>query len=107
MGNLIGFALTPPGLEFREKVAVELQAGEASLHSFHAVHWSGPNRTRRRRVALAIRYVAADIMRGPFQQPMREFAMLAAGSYDASSGAFDLEPVPLVDVGEAELAVHR
>ncbi len=40
-----------------------LMAGEASLHYFRTVHWSGPNATNVRRVGLAIRYARADMGR--------------------------------------------
>ena len=35
--------------------------GEASLHHFHLIHKSGPNRANTQRVALAMRYIAADV----------------------------------------------
>ncbi len=38
-------------------VAVELQAGQASIHHGHLFHASGPNKTNDRRIGAAIRYI--------------------------------------------------
>jgi hypothetical protein len=85
-----------------------LMAGEASLHSFRTVHWSGPNATDARRVGLAIRYVRADISREEraAAPTTRETATLVSGTYDPAIGSFDLEPVPLVPAGEDEVRAH-
>jgi len=42
------------------QVLLELNAGEASLHSFFTIHCSGPNSSQNSRVGLAIRYVDAS-----------------------------------------------
>ena len=87
--------------------AAELLAGEASLHSFRTIHWSGPNRSKRRRVGFAIRYVRADIGRAEGGRRARESATLVRGHYTPSQGAFDLEPEPQHAAGEAERASHQ
>ena len=82
----------------------ELKAGEASLHAFRTVHWSGPNLSARRRVGLAIRYVRADI--GRAKGTTRESATLARGRYEPAQGAFELEAEPQTEAGDAERASH-
>ena len=42
-------------------VALEMQAGQISLHSDWILHGSEPNRSNRRRCGLAMRYVSADV----------------------------------------------
>lgn len=108
--NLIGFhccdaEFLAGAQEDEDAVPVELGAGEASLHTFRTLHWSGPNLTNERRVGLAIRYVRADVGRNR-KLPCRESAMLACGSYDPAFGAFDLEPPPSCDAGPKEREVH-
>eukprot|EP00913_Durusdinium_trenchii_P003513 g3250.t1 len=102
--NLIGFKCEEANQVFDsdEAVPVELKAGEASLHTFRTLHWSGPNLTSTRRVGLALRYVRADVARSrPLRR--RESATVAAGRYDARRGAFDVEMEPRRALGEEEL----
>ena len=42
-------------------VALEMQAGQISLHSDWILHGSEPNRSNRRRYGLAMRYLSADV----------------------------------------------
>ena len=42
-----------------QRVRLELEPGEASLHAWRTVHSSGPNTTDTDRVGLAIRYSTA------------------------------------------------
>jgi len=42
-------------------VALELRAGQISLHSDWVLHGSEPNRSNRRRCGLAMRYLSADV----------------------------------------------
>ena len=42
-------------------VALEMQAGQISLHSDWILHGSEPNRSNRRRCGLAMRYLSADV----------------------------------------------
>ncbi|CAJ1394616.1 unnamed protein product [Effrenium voratum] len=102
--NLIGFRCCEEPLE-EEATPVELGAGEASLHTFRTLHWSGPNLTGLRRVGLAIRYVRADVARSR-QLQRRESAMVACGAYLPELGAFDLESEPSEDFGPLEQAQH-
>ena len=97
--NLIGFRCLE---EDEESTPVELRAGEASLHGFRTLHWSGPNLTASRRVGLALRYCRGDVRRS--RPLVRESAMVVCGSYAA--GAFDLERAPSEAYGEAERKQH-
>lgn len=83
-----------------------LLAGEASLHFFRAVHWSPPNTTAGRRLGLAIRYVAASVVRSGSTRA-RESATLVSGAYESCGGAFDLEAEPTSEAGQAEWAQHE
>jgi non-heme Fe2+,alpha-ketoglutarate-dependent halogenase len=51
-------------LAYGTPVDVELKAGEISLHSDLLLHGSEPNRSRRRRCGLTLRYCAADVRAG-------------------------------------------
>lgn len=104
--NLLAFNQTVPGYTAADGSPAPLRAGEASLHSFRTVHWSPPNRTPHRRVGLAIRYVAASVVRDPTRVRVRESATLVCGEYEPLDGAFDLEPEPAIDGGEAERRAH-
>ena len=42
-------------------VALEMRAGQISLHSDWILHGSEPNRSDRRRCGLAMRYLSADV----------------------------------------------
>ena len=86
-----------------------LMAGEASLHYFRTVHWSGPNATNVRRVGLAIRYARADmgrVERAAAAPATRETATLVSSTYDPATVSIDLEPIPLVPAGEEEVRAH-
>jgi hypothetical protein len=50
--------------QFGEPVAVELKAGEISMHSDLLLHGSEANRSDRRRCGLTLRYCAADVRAG-------------------------------------------
>ena len=74
-----------------------LMAGEASLHYFRTVHWSGPNANNVRRVGLAIRYARADmgrVERAAAAPATRETATLVSSTYDPATVSIDLEPIP-------------
>ena len=86
-----------------------LMAGEASLHYFRTVHWSGPNANNVRRVGLAIRYARADmgrVERAAAAPATRETATLVSSTYDPATVSIDLEPIPLVPAGEEEVRAH-
>ena len=85
-----------------ERVRLELEPGEASLHSWRSVHSSGPNTSDRERVGLAIRYMTDEVQN--VKAVVRERASLVCGS----GGMFwDLETPPSKDYGEKEMKQHR
>lgn len=99
--------------------AVPLRGGQASLHHFHTVHQSGPNRSssQKDRIGLAIRYMTANVRRKRQSGSTRESATLIAGQYkqqqehdDDKGDCFDLEPVlpehPTADDVAAGRRVH-
>ncbi|MEI7970118.1 MAG: phytanoyl-CoA dioxygenase family protein [Betaproteobacteria bacterium] len=86
----------------RRAVDVVLQPGEMSLHHVRLVHGSEPNRSTRRRIGFAIRYVPTYVRQTAGH---RDSAMLVRGV--DRHGHFEPEPRPEVDFGEAERAVHR
>lgn len=68
-------------------IPVELRCGQASLHSFHCVHASGPNSSPRGpRVGFALRYMTADVRQ---TKPTQEMATRIAGTRHLSH--FDFE----------------
>jgi non-haem Fe2+, alpha-ketoglutarate-dependent halogenase len=77
-----------------------LAPGEMSLHHVKLVHGSEPNRSNDRRIGVAIRYIATDVI----QLKVRDSAMLVRGV--DRYGHFDHEPRPRRDLDEAALAAH-
>jgi len=86
-----------PSLE----VAVELDAGEVSVHHGLTVHGSGPNITDARRVALVVRYVNPNVA----SRHGRDYAMLVRGA-NRSANLITTAP-PLTDCDESSLRLHR
>lgn len=86
----------------KETTMLLLQPGEMSLHHVRIVHGSEPNRANYRRLGFAIRYVPTYVRQtaGP-----KDYAMLVRGVDRFHH--FDYEPEPQVDLGEAEVAVHK
>ena len=82
-------------------VDVSLRAGDVSLHHIDLVHGSPANRSDRRRVGYAVRYMTPDMR--PRVRPAS--AMLARGA--DTHGHFDLEPRPVADRDPAAVAAHR
>lgn len=70
-----------------EPILVPLQGGQATLHSFYSVHSSGPNKSCRARIGLALRYMSARVNQ---TKTVKEMATVISGSHDSSN--FDLEP---------------
>ena len=60
-----------------DKVAIELQPGQMSLHHGLTIHGSGPNTTDDRRIALVVRYCRPDIAQ---QDGGTDYAALARGT---------------------------
>jgi non-heme Fe2+,alpha-ketoglutarate-dependent halogenase len=81
-------------------VAIPLRAGEMSLHHIKLVHGSEPNRTRDRRIGLAIRYIPTYVR----QTKVRDSAMLVRGSDKYRH--FDYEPRPRADLDQDALSAH-
>ena len=81
-------------------VDIILEPGEISLHDIKLVHGSEPNRSRDRRIGLAIRYLPAHVR----QTKGRDSAMLVRGV--DRYGHFDPEPRPRADADEAAIAAH-
>lgn len=81
---------------------LELEPGQASIHSFLAVHASLPNKSQHRRVGLAIRYVSAHCRRKD-GCAVKEMATLVSGN---GNGLFEPESMPLVALGAQERRNH-
>jgi len=59
-----------------DKIAIELQPGQVSLHHGLTIHGSGPNVSDDRRIAVAIRYIKPTVAQ---QIAERDYAMLVRG----------------------------
>ena len=79
-------------------VALELAAGQMSLHHVRLVHGSEPNPTDRRRIGLAIRYMPTYVRQ---TTGVRDTATLVRGVDEF--GNFDLEPAPRSDLSPEAL----
>ncbi len=85
-----------------DKVLIELQPGEMSLHHGLAIHGSGPNRSADRRLGFAIRYIAPEVTQHIAD---RDYAMLVRGEdthknfvlYPAPRDNFTVESLALYD----------
>ncbi len=84
----------------RQAVAMPMRAGEMSLHHVKLAHCSDANRSRDRRIGLAIRYVPTSVR----QVKVRDSATLVRG--EDRFGYFDHEPAPAADLDAAALAAH-
>jgi non-haem Fe2+, alpha-ketoglutarate-dependent halogenase len=109
-GNVLTFQQEvdewPPELQGLDPLShaepLELEPGQASIHSFRAVHASMPNTSPHRRVGLAIRYVSAHCQRKDGCL-VKEMATLVSGN---GHGLFEPECKPLVALGEQERKNH-
>ena len=81
-------------------VMAPLATGEMSLHHIKLVHGSAPNRSRDRRIGLAIRYIPTRVR----QTKVRDAASLVRGVDQYNH--FDLEPRPRSDMDQAAVAAH-
>lgn len=72
-----------------DKVAVELQPGEISLHHGLTIHGSGPNSSDDRRIGAVIRYMRPDVRKTGGE---RDAANLACGT--DTHALFDPTPIP-------------
>jgi hypothetical protein len=89
-------------LSGRKWVELSLKAGEMSLHHVGIVHGSEPNRSDRRRIGFAIRYIAPHV---------RQTLMASDGAGLVRGvdryGNFEHEPPPRADMAPEALAYHR
>lgn len=81
-------------------VGIPLRAGEMSLHHIKLVHGSAANRSKDRRIGLALRYIPTYVR----QTKVRDSAMLVRGTDKYHH--FDYEPRPRADLDEAALGAH-
>lgn len=85
-----------------DELAVDctLEPGEMSIHHVNLVHGSEPNRSKGRRIGLAIRYIPTYVA----QLKVRDSATLVRGKdrYDN----FEHEPRPRRDLSDEALAAH-
>ncbi|MGR3713426.1 MAG: phytanoyl-CoA dioxygenase family protein [Shimia sp.] len=84
-----------------DKTAIELQAGQMSLHHGLTIHGSGPNTSNDRRIGFVIRYVKPEIAQ---QVADRDYAMLARGADRPGNFTNIAEPRTLFD--PASLALY-
>lgn len=66
-------------IDEKQRVAIELQPGEISLHHGMTIHGSGPNRSADRRIGVVIRYMSTEVKP---QNSAPDFAVLARGKYN-------------------------
>lgn len=85
----------------RQAVALELKAGEMSLHHVRLIHGSDPNPSNARRIGLAIRYIPTRV-----RQVVggRDWASLVRG--EDRFGHFEPEQRPAADMAPAAVAHH-
>jgi hypothetical protein len=81
-------------------VRLDLEPGEMSLHHVRIVHGSPPNRSRDRRIGLAIRYIPTSVR----QLEGEDSATLVRGADTYRS--FEHEPVPGADMQPDMVALH-
>jgi phytanoyl-CoA dioxygenase PhyH len=82
-------------------VALELAAGEMSLHHVKLIHGSEPNPSSRRRIGLAVRYIPTYVRQ---TAGMVDSATLVRGA--DSFGHFHAERRPFADLSPAAIAHH-
>jgi non-heme Fe2+,alpha-ketoglutarate-dependent halogenase len=93
-------AQTIAGVGAEPAVAIELAAGQMSLHDGRLLHGSAANPSDRPRIGLAVRFITPDNR----QRGLRPSAALVRGR-DAY-GYYDLEPTPRFDFDPAARAWH-
>lgn len=80
--NLLSRGQEITGVDEAKAVHGALRPGDMSLHHGRCLHASGPNRSKDRRIGLAIRYVTPEVRD---KAPGRDYAMLVRGQ-DAARG---------------------
>jgi len=81
-----------------DRVAIELQPGQMSLHHGLTIHGSGPNISDDRRIGLVIRYVTPDVMQ---EVADHDYATLVRGR--DTTGNFENIPAPVADFTAEDL----
>lgn len=81
-----------------DKIAVELMAGQLSLHHGLTIHGSGPNASDDRRIGVAIRYMSPRMTKA---QGEKDYAIPARGNCDTDT--LVTYPVPNGDFSPASL----
>ncbi|XDZ65229.1 phytanoyl-CoA dioxygenase family protein [Alphaproteobacteria bacterium LSUCC0684] len=81
---------------------VELAPGQASFHHGKLLHASPPNRSRRRRIGLAVQFIAPHVRQ---QVAKTDFAMLVRG--EDRYGYFELIDPPQDDLSPEAIALHQ
>jgi non-haem Fe2+, alpha-ketoglutarate-dependent halogenase len=84
-----------------DAVRLDLEPGEMSLHHVRIVHGSPPNRSDRRRIGLAIRYIPTSVR----QIEGDDSATLVRGVDRFNT--FEHEPVPASDMQPEMVALHK
>lgn len=85
-----------------EKVLVELQPGQISLHHGKLLHASGPNRSNERRIGYTMNFITPRARQVVAKE---DFAMLVRG--EDRYGNFTLVPPPESDLSVEALAWHK
>lgn len=85
-----------------DKVAIELQPGEMSLHHGLTIHGSGPNSSDDRRIGLVIRYIRPDMAQ---EVGEKDHAMLARGQ--DNHGNFAHVDAPHTNFSAEAVALHE
>ena len=83
-----------------DKVAVELNPGNISLHHGLTIHGSGPNKSDDRRIGVAIRYVSAKMRKAG---GVKDYAISARGTYNNNSFTTYNPPTSLFDASSMAL----
>ena len=83
-----------------DKVAVELNPGNISLHHGLTIHGSGPNKSDDRRIGVAIRYVSAKMRKAG---GVKDYAISARGTYNNNSFTTYNPPASLFDANSMAL----
>jgi len=84
-----------------QAVSMCLQPGEMSLHDIGIVHGSGPNKSDKARIGLAVRYMSTDVVQKGSE---RELVLLVRGKDEY--GHFEIVSPPESDGVCGESAVH-
>ena len=98
--NGAGQVIVEP-LNENDAVAMELKAGELSLHNTLCPHRSAPNRASHRRVGFGISYIPAHV------RPIGSYRLPALLVRGRNTGNFDLLPRPAAEFAPEALEVSR